>query len=451
LCILLINNSTAIYIMNLTSVQSESLLNNKNKLMVDTTFLFDQFSKRGIGRYGKEVLKRLIDIIIEDSKWELHLLGFLNLNQNLIQLNISQFRIESIISKVFFHSIGEPTLSGVMNIKRWYESYKPIIERVKPQIFYAIHFERGLPSTNIFKNALSFLPKTIVMAHDAIPIATNSYSSKGPIANFIRGVIYKYLFSGIRNANLILTNSIFSKNDLIKYGEIDGNKIHPIYLGVDKSFFRGENNVAKDVIEKTLEIYNVKAKSYFFYDAGLEANKGIMELLSFFNKLIKINDLELPNYLVIAGGDFLKGEGKSIKYRNNKGKKILNEIRKMGIIDNIITTDKISNEDLEIILFNSKAYLNFSQYEGFSFGPIQAMAAEIPALVSNSSCTPEITKDGALLLDLTDTDKALNNAIVFLKDLPRLKEQVKKGVEIAKQYDWNKTVSETWKLINSLI
>jgi len=324
-------------------------------------------------------------------------------------------------------------------------------------IYFASHFERGLPTTRFINRALVHKPKTIVMAHDAIPLVLNKYSQKGYIQNQLKGQFFKFMWSGVRNADLVLTNSNFSKGDLVTYGKIDENKIKVIYLGVDQDFFDGRKVFNKDLIDATLEAYQLKDKKYFFYDSGFEANKSTPELLNVFKGILDLNDPKLPDTLVVTGGDFHKGAGKSIRARSILGDMFLRNARKLGLIDNLVATDKVTENHLVELLIESRAYINLSSYEGFSFGPLQAMAARIPAIAANSSCTPEVTDGGAYLIDL-ERCKDLESAKEVAKDIQellksksKLANQLRKAQEIAKRYDWDTTVEKTLSEIKKLI
>lgn len=420
----------------------------KNKIiLIDTTFLFDQYSFRGIGKYGKEVVRRIIKLALEDN-FEVYFAGFNDLKQNLIALGLSQFSVDQYLNMIGFYSFGEPIDSSVGNLKRWKNTFKLAIEEIKPDIYYSVNFERGLPSSWILKRNLNFIPKTAVMAHDAIPIATNSYSSKSFLHNILKGLFYKTMFSGIRNADLVLTNSEYSKKDLIKYGKLKPEKIHSVYLGVDEKFFE---KIASTDTQHIMKAFSVESKNYFIYDSGLEKNKGIFELIKIFKKIQEDNTNELPTDLVLVGRDFSKARGSKIKPKNERADKVLKELKKEDILENIVTTDRVSDEDLTILIKNAYCYFNFSKYEGFSFGPLQAMAAGVPAVVGNYSCIPEVTKGGAFLVDSMNTEKASKEIIGYLKDDNKKKELINKGREVVKKYDWDKTAEKTWEKIKSVI
>lgn len=433
---------------------SNIILQEKIKILFDTTFLFDQYSKRGIGVYGRNVISRMVKKIAEENlKFEIHFIGFSTLGENLIELGYSQFTSEELSEKINFHSLGEEKPSSLQNLKDWNKLYKPVLEEIKPDIFYAIHFERGLPSVPELARSLSFKTKTVVIAHDAIPLVTNKFSSKGFIANLIKKKFFMTMWEGVKNADIVITPSNFSKQDIIKYGHVDEKKIKTIYLGVDEKFRRENYLQNKEIEEHTLEIYSLLNKNYFIYDSGLEANKGADHLAKIFKEILNTGSQKVPNYLVMIGKDFYKGEGLSIKPKSIMGDDFIKLAKKIGIAQNLITTDKISEEHLITLFFNAKGYLNLSTYEGFGLGIAQAMTAELPAFAANASCIPEIAQDGVYLIDIEknmDYKKIANSIKKYFESEDRIKDTVKKAKKIAANYNWDKTVNQTLNEINSL-
>lgn len=430
---------------NSTAEQTTDLTS--KKILIDTTFLFDQYSFRGIGKYGKEVIKRLIKLCLEDNV-EIYFVGFNDLKKNLIALGLSQFSVDQYLKSVNFYSLGEPIDSSVGNYKRWNTTFKLAIEEIKPHLYFSVNFERGLPTVWNYKRQLSFIPKTAVMAHDAIPLATNSYSSKSIVHNLLKGIFYRSMFSGVRNADIVLTNSNYSKNDLIKYGKVKEEKIVPIYLGVDEKF--SVPSTPSD-IKHVMKAFGLESKKYFIYDSGLEKNKGVGDLIKIFKNLMAFNIEALPTKLVLVGKDFTKAEGDKINPKNERAHKVLKELKANGILNNVITTDRVSDEDLTVLIKQAYCYFNFSKYEGFSFGPLQAMAAGVPTIVGNYSCIPEVTQGAAFLVESQNTAKASEEIKDYLNNAKQIEEFVKKGKAVANEYDWDKTAEITWNKLKTII
>ncbi|MCA9380674.1 glycosyltransferase family 4 protein [Candidatus Dojkabacteria bacterium] len=420
-------------------------------ILIDITCLFDQYSKRGIGRYTKDLLLRLIKKASQDSSIKISLVGFYDLEQNLREIGFSKFGIEEYQDKITFSSLGEPTLSNYRNIFRWKKTDEVIFEE-EPDLYFAPHFERGLPTTPRLQH--SFMPKkTVVTAHDVIPLVNNSFSQKNPIMNLLKGIFYRYMWRGVEEADLVLTSSNFSKTDLINYGHIAEDNIEVIYLGINESFFAEKiDSIEETTINEVINRFiGEQRKSYFFYDSGLESNKGIDNMLKIVSRLFEKGGAHIPENLVLVGGDFYQGKGESIKARSALGEYYLKKIKQIGILDRVITTSRISDEELQILLRHASSYIYFSEYEGFGFGPIQAMAAQVPSIINNASCLPEITDGGAFLVDTKDIEDSVNKIYDFLKSEEDQQNIVNKGKEVAQKYNWEKTADQVLENFHKLL
>lgn len=425
---------------------------NTKKILIDVTFLFDQYTFRGIGRLGKEVIKRLIEKDLDDESFQIELIGFNTITQALQQFGFSQYFIDENITSIKYHSLGEAFPSSVGNIKKWEKLYAPIINEIKPDVFYSVNFERGLPSIPEFNKFLTHKPKTVISAHDAIPLINNSFSNKGFIVNYLKGRFYKFMFQGIKNADEVITISNFSKKDFVHFG-IDEKNISVIYLGIDDSFRDKKTSMSsaegKENIEvtSTLKSFELKHKEYFIYDSGLEENKGIKELLEIFAKIVN-SENKLPKKLVLIGKDFQKTVNGQFLPKTDVAMKTYKLIKELGIKDHIITTDRVSDEELIILLQNAFGYFNFSKYEGFSFGPVQAMAAGVPAIVGDYSCIPEVTDGGAFLVKTDDLEETYQKIKNYLESKTEVKSLVKIGKKVSERYTWDDTAD---KILNILL
>lgn len=418
------------------------------KILLDITFLHDQYEKRGIGRYGKEIFGRLIERIFDGTiqDVEIHLMGFGKLEDNLplLETGLDSEQLLKVSQKVLFHSLGKPQLSKPLsNLRIYRKQIVPLVEKLKPDLYWAVHFDRGLPSD---------LVPTVVAIHDVIPLVTGQYSAKGPIINFLKGLFYKSMWRKVKKAKLVITSSNFSKHDLVTYGDLDTHQIKPVYLGISEVFKREDipMNTKQQIelldrydIQTTIRAGEAEVMPYLFYDAGMAQNKNTNQLLKVFAKLVS----HMPELkLLITSGDFKYDPGtKSSAPTNKLAEKFLDLAGELGLLYNLIPTGKITDMEMAILLSQAKGYINLSDYEGFGFGPVQAMAAGVPAIVSNRSCFPEVVEDAALIIEPNETLESAAKVLELLNSVELREKYINKGFALVPKYDWKKTFAETWE------
>jgi glycosyltransferase involved in cell wall biosynthesis len=184
--------------------------------------------------------------------------------------------------------------------------------------------------------------------------------------------IYSWLVPLIaKRATRIITNSNYSKNDILELLNVDANRIRLTYWAVDSLFFT--HNLPYPLREHRI-----------LFVGSLEPRKNLKGLLEAFN-LYRSQNIESRLKLTIVGCESSLFAGE----RYNLGD-FASEIDFVGYI---------SDNDLAKLYGNSLALVYPSFYEGFGFPPLEAMAAGTPVITSHNSSLPEVVGDAALLVD----------------------------------------------------
>lgn len=394
------------------------------RIGLDATFLFDQYANRGIGTYGRELYNHLLEK--DDCDWVLF--GFEDLQTNLSKLKVRKAK------NIKFVKLGRTRKSNPFNLFYFKFFYKRKIKQAKLDLYFAPNFERGLPIG---------LVKTAVMMHDCIPYITESYSQKGKLINFLKGLFYKYNLRKAKKADLILTNSDFSKRELVNKAGFPENKIIKTYLGINKRFHQDNIATGTRDLRRVLVMYKI-AKPYLLYYGGLEENKNIETLLISFSKITsRFPDLKL----VIAGKEFKVGWDNKPQPLTASAIKVLNLIEELKLKHKVIISGEIDNNHIPLVLNNATAFVHLSTYEGFGFAALEALAAGVPLVAARRSSYPEVLKKAAHFVNPEDKDKVAEALQEIIQDKQLRQQLIQKGLEVSKQYAWEKTAKATFELL----
>jgi len=128
-----------------------------------------------------------------------------------------------------------------------------------------------------------------------------------------------------------------------------------------------------------------------------------------------------------------------------------NLVEELGISDKVIFFGN-SNEIDRILCF-SDLFLLPSQTESFGLAALEAMAAKVPVISTNTGGLPEVNKHGfsGFLSDVGDVDDMAKNALEILSSESVLKQYKENAFAQAQQFDIHKILPIYEELYSSLI
>lgn len=111
---------------------------------------------------------------------------------------------------------------------------------------------------------------------------------------------------------------------------------------------------------------------------------------------------------------------------------------------NVYSLGFLSDEEVYSVLKSAKAFIHFSDSEGFNIPLLQAMRVGVPAIVCDIPVNREVSNGSALFLPQTankrSLQKALSDTLFLLESPPQRKAIITAQKKAAARYTWNKSL-----------
>ena len=285
---------------------------------------------------------------------------------------------------------------------------------------YSLFFGRKSDITHFFNYIVPpFVHgKKVVTVHDMVYKAFPE-----TVRGRTRFMLEAGLKRSMKRADIIVTDSEFSKSEIIKYFPQHRDKIRVVPCGADLERFRPCNDTERIAeVKKSLEIEG----DYFLYLGTIEPRKNLERLVSAYAAFAKKAGSDAPK-LVLAGGKGWLDHG------------IYSRVEKLGLGGRVIFTKYVPSEDMQPLMCGALAFVFPSLYEGFGMPPLEAMACGVPVLTSGEASLPEVTGDCAVICDAYDSKSIAQGLYRLYTDKELRSELSRKGLERAQDFTWERS------------
>lgn len=264
---------------------------------------------------------------------------------------------------------------------------------------------------------------TVVTVHDLIPMHLPLYRGSALVRTYTA-----LAGAAARKARLIITDSLASRDDIIRLLHIPAERIRVIYLAAAPSC----RPIIDPAILGALRAKYGLPERYVLYLGGFDHRKNLASLLEGYARLLATSEA-VPT-LVMAGKLPVV---ESALFPNPK---ML--ARQMGVEDRVLFTGWIPESDKPALYSGALFFAFLSLYEGFGLMPLEAMACGTPVLASRCSSLPEIVGESGILVDPTNTDEIVRGFRSLLDDATRQTLQPKVLAQ-ASRFTWRETARLT--------
>lgn len=233
---------------------------------------------------------------------------------------------------------------------------------------------------------------------------------------------FKFFFKrSIRLSDAVICPSNYTKEQLIKYYQVNPKKIFVIYEASDPvfHFLKNKVRVKKHLAKK----FNLTGE-YFLVVGNIEKRKLSQEIAETFQRFSQ----NFPNVnLVFVGPNKL-----NLKEKNN--------IRILGYVN---------DNELNYLYNGAIALIYLSLCEGFGLPLVEAMATKTPIICSKIPVFEEVCDKSALFVK--DKDDLLQTMIKIYQDKQLQKKYAQLSFKRSKFFSWEKAAKQTFKIYKMVL
>lgn len=278
---------------------------------------------------------------------------------------------------------------------------------------------RAMGGAAPYKKLLMSEKPVVVMVHGAAPFALPAREYYPSLKACAIGNLYKlrnlYRWRRFRHrCTAIITVSSYAKWEIQRYLGLDGDKIFPIYHGVDLKIF------------KPNEVAHIQ-KPYFLHVSQYQPIKNIDRIIEAYARL----PIESKPSLVMQ----------VLGYPRNKS-------TPQGV--ELITAPKVHKE-LAPLYQGATGFVFPSLRETFGMPILEAMACGCPVITSNVTACPEVAGEAALLVNPRSVDEIASAMLRLWEDANLQNKLRQKSLEHAQRFTWAKSAQQHLEVFEKVL
>lgn len=238
----------------------------------------------------------------------------------------------------------------------------------------------------------------------------------------------------LKRADLLITDSEFSRWEILEVLGVAPDRVRAIPLGVDPSY----RPRPPDEIQALMTLYGLRAGAYTLSVGTIEPRKNLLRLIEAYARLPQALRRAIP--LVLAGSPGWRSEAIHERIESGVAEGWLHYLR------------YVAEADLPGLYAGARLFACVSLYEGFGLPPLEAMACGIPVIAAQAASLPEVVGSAAAALINPLETEAIRAALEeLLEDDRKLQEARDLGLSQAAAFTWERTVAETLRAYQSLL
>ena len=291
--------------------------------------------------------------------------------------------------------------------------------------------------------------RMVVTIHDAIPLV---YPEKYPPGLSGKLNFFKQR-QRLKNVDAIITVSETSKKDICRLLGVSPSKVYVIHNAPRGVFKNSKTKKAKSVRKR----YKLP-KTFVLYVGDVNYNKNLPTLIKACKKagktLVICGKQAAEIESLGTGLDVLAGPQDWLRFLFNKPHpETAHHGKLLGLVkaNKVIRTGFVPDEDLVEIYKLATVYVQPSFYEGFGMPILEAASCGVPVIAAKNNAHVEVAGSAVAYFEPKSSEDLAKKIERIFENRDLREKLIKKGMEIAKNYSWEKSARETAKVYKTLM
>jgi glycosyltransferase involved in cell wall biosynthesis len=320
------------------------------------------------------------------------------------------------------------------------DNIRPVILRPParhPVLWYA-WFEYSVPAALLKYDADIFIsPDGYLSLKTSVPslavIHDINFHHRPEDLPYLTRLFYRNFFPlYAKKAEIVVTVSEYSRQDICKSYDIPPEKVHVVSNGANTLF----RPLSREETVKVRDTYT-EGNPYFIFVGNLHPRKNVARLLQAYDIFRgKITG----DYRMIIVGEKM--------FMTSEIEKVL---KQMKHATEIIFTGWLDPESLRMVTGGATALTFVPLFEGFGIPVVEAMYCDTPVLASNVTSLPEVAGNAAIYADPYNVQSIADQMINIATNENLRKDLIQKGRIRRQNFSWDKTAEGLWNCIGKLI
>jgi glycosyltransferase involved in cell wall biosynthesis len=235
--------------------------------------------------------------------------------------------------------------------------------------------------------------------------------------SFDRSVYKKKVQFGADVASRIIAVSEQTKQDIIRFLNVEETKVSVVYQGCNRQFYHKVGEEKAQFISQRFAL----PSEYLLYVGTIEERKNLLRII----EALHFGKIDFP--LVVVG--------RKTSYYNQ----VKSFIEKHGI-QNIHFLDQVQVSDLPSIYQGARGFIYPSSYEGFGIPILEALNSGIPVITSSGGCLEETVGKGGILINPSNREEMIHAIKKVLEDTALRDRLIREGGAHALKFREEQTI-----------